>query len=318
MDKKGHTLARKHNRKTEEKVTPSPGNTKPAKVCSAPRARHFQITLNQIEKYLHVKNYLMGLKNLNYFISCKEVAPSTGHEHIHIYVQFSDAQKLSIKKLEGAHVESCKGTPQQNQEYIKKDGNIIDEWGDCRNSGNYTIESVKKMNKQERNELPLMFYNIVEKINEEEANQLTLEDFSKEVKVTYIWGESGVGKTQKAKELIKEWMDKSKTNTFNLVKYENSFWMGVSEKSEIALYDDFRDSHMKPSEFINFIDYNIHPMNVKGGSIKNKYKRIIITSVQSPQNIYKGVTEKDEEPMKQWLRRMEIINILGNLGEYNK
>ena len=54
----------------------------------------------------------------------------------------------------------CKGTPQQNVNYIMKDGNIIDEWGQLRNSGNYTIENVKKMEKKERDELPLIYYNL--------------------------------------------------------------------------------------------------------------------------------------------------------------
>lgn len=310
---KSNTLARK----TTRNVTPSPGNTKPAKV-SVPRARHYQITLNEIEKYLDVKNYLMGLKNLNYYISCREIAPTTGHPHIHIYVQFTNSQQLCIKKLKGAHVECCKGTPQQNLQYIQKDGDIIDEWGEIRMSGNYTIENVKNMEKKERENLPLIYYNIVKKINEEEANQLSLEDFEKKVKVIYIYGESGVGKTSKAKELIREYFKENEVSTFNLVKYENNFWMGVSEKSKVALYDDFRDSHMKPSEFINFIDYNVHPMNIKGGNIKNKYEFIIVTSVQNPENLWKNVQEKDDEPKKQWLRRMKIIHLMGNLGEYHK
>ena len=299
---KDSTLAKKRDRK----IAPSPGNTKPAKVA-IPKARHFQITLNEIDKYLDVKNYIMGLKNLNYYIACKELAPTTNHEHIHIYCQFTNTQKISLKKLKGAHIEMCKGTPQQNQEYIKKDGNIFDEWGDIRNSGNYTIENVKNMDIKEREQLPLIYYNIVKQINQEEANQLTLEDFGKKVKVIYIYGDSGVGKTSKAKELIKEYFNENNVNTFNLVKYENNFWMGVSEKSKVALYDDFRDSHMKPSEFINFIDYNVHPMNIKGGSIKNKYEYIIITSVQNPDELWKNVQERDEEPKKQWMRRMEII-----------
>lgn len=289
-----------------KRISPSPGNTKPAKVS----ARHFQITLNEPDKYLDIKNYLMGLKNLNYYISCKELAPTTQHEHIHIYAQFTNNQKISLKKLKGAHVELCKGTPQQNQDYIMKDGNILDEWGEIRNSGNYTIENVKKMNKNERNELPLIYYNIVQKINEEESNQLTLEEFSKKIKAVFIYGDSGVGKTTKAKELIRQYFDENDVNTFNLVKYENNFWMGVSEKSKVALYDDFRDSHMKPSEFINFIDYNVHPMNIKGGSIKNKYEYVIITSVQNPEDLWKNVQEKDEEPKKQWMRRLKVIHLL--------
>lgn len=51
---------------------------------------------------------------------------------------------------------------------------------------------------------------------------------------------------------------------FDEVSYENKFWIGVHDNTDIALYDDFRDTDMKPNKFIKFIDYNKHVMNVKG------------------------------------------------------
>lgn len=72
---------------------------------------------------------------------------------------------------------------------------------------------------------------------------------------------------------------------------------------------------MKPSEFINFIDYNKHQLNVKGSYKLNNYEFIIITSVQSPEEIYKNI---EGEPRTQWLRRMKRIHIMGNMGELNK
>ena len=67
-------------------------------------ARHFQLTLNQPEYYEEIKSYLTNLKQFRYLISCKEIAPTTGKEHMHIYVQFSNPQKLSVKKCKGAHI----------------------------------------------------------------------------------------------------------------------------------------------------------------------------------------------------------------------
>ena len=64
----------------------------------------FQLTLNQVECSDDLRAYLLGLKSLNYVIACKEVAPTTGHVHIHVYVQFMDSVKMSIAKLCGAHV----------------------------------------------------------------------------------------------------------------------------------------------------------------------------------------------------------------------
>lgn len=71
-----------------------------------------------------------------------------------------------------------------------------------------------------------------------------------------------------------------------MVKFENGFWNGIGN-SKCCIYDDFRDSHMKPSEFINFIDYNKHQLNVKGSYKLNNYEFIIITSVQSQKKFIK-------------------------------
>lgn len=92
----------------------------------------------------------------------------------------------------------------------------------------------------------------------------------------------------------------------SLVKFDGNFWHGVNSNGQIAVYDDFRDSHMKASEFINFIDYNIQLMNIKGGTVKNNYKLIIITSIQPLETIYRNMCG---EPRKQWERRVQEIKI---------
>lgn len=104
-------------------------------------ARFFQLTLNNEkngdvnacntildDKYYKVLSYLQQRKQLKYLISCKEINKK-GFYHIHIYCQFEKYTKLSIKKLEGAHVEICRGSVDENINYIKKDGNIINEFG---------------------------------------------------------------------------------------------------------------------------------------------------------------------------------------------
>ena len=92
------------------------------------------------------------------------------------------------------------------------------------------------------------------------------------MKVTYIFGDSGVGKSRYAADkCIEEGID-----TVNIVKHAGDFWHGVGT-AKCAIYDDFRPSDMKPAEFINFIDYNIHALNVKGGSKPNEYTRISVS-----------------------------------------
>lgn len=266
---------------------------KVAKLTKSSKA--FLLTLNKYEFIQELLCYLRGLHPC-YLLAAREEAPSTGHVHAHVYVQFPNARRLSIKKLLGANCEKCYGSPQKNEEYVKKDGDIICEEGEIRKKGGKSIKDVEKMSPEERKELPVQLYNIVKKIEELEENDIDPETCFKEVEVYWYWGESGVGKTRSVmKEIGKE--------KFNMVKFENGFWHGVG-KAKIALYDDFRDTHMKPTELINFIDYYIHPMNIKGGSVKNQYTKIYITSIQDPEKIYSNMPE---EYKKQWIRRIKKI-----------
>ena len=272
-----------------------------AKKCK--KARAFQLTLNDVDAAGDVFNYLRGLQN-NYLIACREKAPSTGHEHIHVYVQFPTPHALSLKKIGGAHIEVCRGSPEQNIAYIKKEGDIIVEEGTPRLCYVPSIKDAKAMNSDVLQGLNLNFYNVVQKIEAEKKKAISPADYYKKVEVYWIWGESGAGKTRYAvDDMVKKGIEK-----FNEVKMVGEFWHGVQEDCEVALYDDWRDNHMKPTELINFIDYNRHIMNIKGGSVRNNYKTIYITSLQSPERIYTNVPE---ETQKQWLRRIKEIIHLG-------
>ena len=268
----------------------------------------------------------MGLNNFNYLYSVKEYAPTTQKEHIHIYVQYKKRISVTLSKLEGGHIEVCRGDAVSNKNYIEKlkdpRDKIIEEIGEFDDMVGVqggktkfpTIEEIKKMDPLKLEKLPAQYFNIVEKIKSQRAQQISIKEFNKwPVSVYYICGESGIGKTTMAQKIISSW-----GIHFNNVKYENTFWMGVSENCNIALYDDWRDSHMKPSELINFIDYNVHIMNIKGGYIKNLYKKIIITSIQHWDDIYKGAREKDDELPAQWERRMKKIFINNNYINYIK
>nr|QQL09543.1 replication associated protein [Marmot associated feces virus 3] len=281
---------------TEVMDTPDTGNT----ICVGSRifrARAFQLTLNETKWYESLKSEFLKLKSMKYLISCKEKAPTTEHEHIHIYVQFSNPYRLNKTILSfNAHIEICRGSPSQNIAYIEKNGDILDEIGEKPKQGLKTTKELLQCKNIE--EIDWRQINTYNKLHENE--EIDIDELQKDIIIYYISGASGIGKTEKAKEIIRENKEKYGTKV-SLVKYENGFWINTGSNRNIALYDDFRDSHMKPSEFINFIDYNRHPMNMKGGSCINDYKLIIITSVQKLNDLYKNVAE---EPRKQWIRRI--------------
>ena len=290
-------------------------------------SKNYQLTLNKIEEYDDVLNYLLELKSIQYLVAAQEKAPKTGHDHIHIYIQLKYSQKLSKKRLKSAHIESCKGSPQQNEAYVKKNGNILIEKGELHKTGKLTIKDIKQMEDKDLDELGFIYYNKVQQLKKDKLNLIHAGEYFKDVKICYIYGPSGVGKTKCAIEKINELYKNKKieNDVFNEVKYTGGFWNGVSidNMSEIALYDDFRDYHMPASEFINFIDYNCHIMNIKYGHVVIKFKYIFITSIQSPDELYQNDyhlkngeilfasnKESNNEPKVQWKRRItETIHL---------
>ena len=206
------------------------------------------------------------------------------------------------------HIEVCKGSPKQNINYIRKpDTKIFEEWGEEPHQGlTNTIKDLKEVN--DPNELNWIQYNTWLKVHN---NDLDVEDMRKDVEVYYISGPSGIGKTERAKQIIRDNKDKYGTK-LTLAKFDGQFWHNVHSDGKILLYDDFRDSHMKASEFINLIDYNIQPMNIKGSTVLNNYKLIIITSIQNINDIYHNLYG---EPREQWIRRIKVIELGKSLND---
>ena len=275
------------------------------------RRRAYQLTINKLEDYDKIISYLQSLKTMRYIIACKEKAPTTGKEHIHIYVQFDVGISLSKKKILTAHIEACRGTPQQNVAYIKKNGSeIIFEAGVLAKTGKLSIKEVKSLKVDEMDDLPFLYYNKVQSVKRDQLMNITASNYYKKIEVYYIYGVSGSGKTRQAIKMIQKLKEDGliETDEFNEVKYTNNFWHGVTLDTikEVALYDDFRDYHLPPSEFINFIDYNKHVMNVKYGCVTNSFRYIFITSIQNPEELYRE-SKKHEEESKQWLRRIKEI-----------
>lgn len=272
------------------------GNTSTARV----RSRSFAMTIFDVNE----AEVLKTLK-YKYVIMGKETCPTTGRVHYQTYVQFVNPTSFHIlkKKLPTTHMEVAKGTHQQNINYCKKDNDIFFEDG-VKPYARIGAAELRKMTVEEIIDMDARNHRAyIHAKNLLEAD-IEVDEWKKEVEVIYIQGPSGVGKTEKAKEIIREKKEKFGTK-LNTLKYEHGFYNGTGS-AKIAVYDDWRDSHMRASEFINLIDYNVHEMNIKGGSIKNKYGLIIITSVQKLSTIYKNMTD---EPRKQWERRITVIDM---------
>lgn len=307
---------------SEKGITPD-NNTN--KYPELKKTRLYLLTLNEktLQHYDEILKYLTGLKALNYIIVTEHIGQE--NKHYHIGLQFVNSRKLSLKKLFGTHVEIgnygsidsiikyCRCEDEKHKK-LGITSKLIFESGEPKNKKKFpTIKEVENMSIEERKELPIQYKNIIDKMELEEENEIDVEDMYKDVEVYYIQGPSGIGKTEAAKKIIRNKKNKYGTK-LNMIKFIDPFYLGTSRNCPIALYDDFRDNHMKPDEFINLIDYNKHQMNIKGGKQWNNYKLIIFTSVKKLTDLYPNAPD---EPRQQWLRRINVINFYTDEDEDN-
>jgi len=272
--------------------TVSTGNTK---------ARAWVLTIFDDDE---MKNFWEKFEKVRYKIAGKEICPETKRLHYQCYIYFENPRYFNgIKKVcPTAHIEKARGNAKQNFEYCSKDKDYIEE-GKLPQQGKITADDLREMSIEDIIDRDARCHRAYVNAKQLLENDIELESWDKDVKVIWIQGPSGIGKTNKAKEIM---MEKG-VKKFNNVKYTNGFWLGLGD-ADVALYDDFRCSHMKPSEFINFIDYRKHQLNYKCGSKLNKYSLIIITSIEKLDEIYSNVKEEQKE---QWMRRIEKINMYG-------
>lgn len=231
--------------------------------------------------------------------TCKD-----GKHHFHHVLYFKNPISFkTIKKVyPTAHIEAAHNIEDAiNYVLSNKNGRKynIQELG--KRPQKHKFESMKDLKDENSDDVPPYLYSAYSKYKNK-PKPIKTSEWLKKVKVYYISGPSGIGKSTKAYELLLE----NNIEEFDEITYENGFYIGATNNTKACVFDDFRDSRMKPDEFIRFIDYRRHTMNIKGGQLLNNYELIIITSIKNLDEIYNNC--KDEQK-KQWIRRVEEINL---------
>ncbi|ORX53749.1 hypothetical protein BCR36DRAFT_225185, partial [Piromyces finnis] len=157
-----------------------------------------------LEYYEDILQYLRRLTGLQYLLVTEHVGQA--QRHYHVFVQYSNCKRLSIRKLKGAHVEKCFGSAQQNIAYCKAEDEkhqadgvtalVIEEEGEpVTKGGDFTVGRLKDLDSPD--EIPAILYNTYKHIKMDHT-VVRARDFRKNVKVYWIQGPSGIGKTNKA------------------------------------------------------------------------------------------------------------------------
>lgn len=246
--------------------------------------------------------------HLTYFVVGEEVGDS-GTPHLQGFLYFAKHKKSFnqvTRLVPRAHFEAMRGTPKQASDYCKKDGNFV-EWGDCpldnKEKGLKGKEAFEEMMKESielvRNNnyaelAPSMTSHIkaIEyRILKEEQAQRNLDTLEGDLPHEWYYGPAGTGKSRAARDAYPD----------AYLKMCNKWWDGYRGE-DFVLIEDFDRQHSVLVHHLKiWADRYAFPAEIKGGSLKIRPKKIIITSNWHPQDIW---TEAgDLEPI---LRRFNL------------
>lgn len=229
----------------------------------------------------------------------KEVAPETGTPHLQGYVTFPRAMRLAaLKKLAPtAHWEVAKvldwnySLKLDSTDVFTKDNTKQGKRRDIDAAYDAVLAKKSRRDYFAENKPSYQAW----KVFEVASLYLREERPIAPIEVIWIYGETGTGKTRAAYDIA---------GPDRYVVRDFKWWDGYDRQSTIII-DEVRRDFCKFAEWLTLLD--IYPLRkqTKGGWVETHFKRVIITSAQSPQEMWENYTEGED--MKQLMRRISSV-----------
>lgn len=272
-----------------------------------------------------IKAKLASLKTLTYWCMCDETGDK-GTPHTHIFLMFNNSQRFStLQNLfnKAAHIEAANGTADENIAYVTK----IGKWADTAKAhGNHpeTFEENGKRpppeQKQGRRtdlenayamiktgasngEILAQYPNMMTRIDSLDKTRQTIlyeryRNERRDVEVTYIFGETGKGKTRGVMEKY------GYDHVYRITDYDHPFDGYMME--DVVIFEEFRSS-LKVEQMLNFLD--CYPLQLPcryNNKVACYHKVYIITNIPLYEQ-FERVQDKHAETWAAFLRRITHV-----------
>ena len=300
----------------------------------------YQLTINnpQDHGFTHEvirKTLIDNFPTLCFFCMADEKGSCT-HTHIYVYLRSRVRWSKIAKYFPTAHIEIAHGTAKDNVDYIKKTGrwkdtdksetsipNTYEEFGaiPIQNGRNAEYEWIYQCVNAGMSNAEIIAMNNDFIFNTTDIDQLRLmvmkDKYSTtrrlDLKVTYCYGETGIGKTR---GILDRFGD---ANVCRVTDYKRDPFSGYTSFQQVLMLDEYR-SQFDISDLLLYID--IYPIELprRYSNVWAGYSYVYIVSNISLEEQYPDVQEKSPETWRALLRRIHEVQIYqkdGTIVTYN-
>lgn len=289
-------------------------------------SRKYQLTINNptdhgfTREVLH--NTLAGLKSCIYWCMCDEIGEQ-GTLHTHLYLAFRNAAEFSMiqERFYGAHVEIARGSHHENRDYIRKEGKWQEDAKHETNLPDTFEESGELPPEPERNqkqteaimemvangatnaEILREYPTAMTRLSHIEQARQTLNedkyrDEWRELTVTYLYGDTGTGKTRSVMEHY------GYRNVYRITNYDHPFDNYKGEK--VIVFEEFRSS-LPVADMLKYLDGYPVMLPCRYADKVACFDKVYIISNIPLEQQYLGVQHNEPTTYKAFCRRIHHI-----------
>lgn len=266
------------------------------------RTRNFVFTYYPPKDWIDKVKDLYTGAHIKYILYGFEKCPTTHKEHLQGCVIFENAitfkgckKKLKLLFDDTIHIETMISNLDSNQVYCKKDNDWIEHG--CPPSGQGNRSDISEIIDLAKSGAKMT--TIIDSVNINYQTLKFAENIYKyldtprpigPVKVVWLYGQSGVGKTRFVYE-----------NFTDIFRPITEKWWNGYDGHKTVLIDDFRTSFCGFQRLLQLTDIYPFQVETKGGSRQVAYDTIVITT---PFNHYKTFQDELGEDILQLTRRI--------------
>lgn len=260
----------------------------------------------------------------SYGIVGKETCPTTGKTHWHGYFELRGRCRRTLETAKAelgtntTHIEIARGNGKEAANYVRKDGDVVLEWGEMKKGSGYRsdLEDIKNRLKEGEDLLDIaedhfgdwvryhkgfiMYKDLLDR-RERKSRKGVMPEV-----IVYV-GPSGSGKSY---------------HCFNDPEYQKSGYQYLAQQTGKAYFDgyqgesciwfdEFSGSTMSFSLFCRVADKYGCRVETKGGSVELKHTKILISSIEWPAVWWEGSARFAKDPTQLYRRITKMVYCRG-------